>query len=307
VAKISKEEWEKRIKEAGAGRYEFIRWAVDGDFGGLKKCVVRCIKDKFEWESIANNLVFHSKGCPQCSGVRRWTAYERVEQINSLENINFISWVGKYKNNESRANIRCSIDGHEWESRVSNLINGRGCPICKRIKSGNARRAGIDLVIRKIKALENIEFISFVDLYTNYFSRVKVRCKLDGFEWTPSVHNLVNHRRGCPKCARYGFKLDKKGYLYALRSECGMYVKVGISNDPKRRHKQLEKRTPFKFNLVEQVSGDGVKISELEKYFHGKYERAGFNGFDGATEWLNCTGDLLDDLRSIGLVMTAMW
>ena len=77
------------------------------------------------------------------------------------------------------------------------------------------------------------------------------------------------------------------------------YVKVGISNDPKRRQKRLEKRTPFKFNIVEQLDGDGTKIAELEKYFHNKYERAGFTGFDGCTEWLVCTPQLLEELREL--------
>jgi len=48
--------------------------------------------------------------------------------------------------------------------------------------------------------------------------------------------------------------------------------------------------------MVEQISGDGSKIAELEKYFHGKYERAGFTGFDGATEWLACSDELLGEL-----------
>lgn len=78
-----------------------------------------------------------------------------------------------------------------------------------------------------------------------------------------------------------------------------MYVKIGISNDPKRRHSELEKRTPFKFGIVEQISGDGAKIAKLEKHFHSKYERAGFTGFDGCTEWLICTPQLLDELREL--------
>ena len=77
-------------------------------------------------------------------------------------------------------------------------------------------------------------------------------------------------------------------------------MKIGISNNPKRRHKQLEKRTPFKFNIVEQLEGDGTKIAELEKYFHNKYESAGFKSFDGATEWLVCTPELIEELRGLG-------
>lgn len=161
----TREQLEKRIDEAGSGRYEFARWAIDGEFGVLKKCVVRCL--------------------------------------------------------------------------------------------------------------------------------------VDNYVWSAAVHDLVNGGNGCPKCANGGYDQSKTGYLYALRSECGKYVKVGISNNPKRRHKGLERETPFKFHVIEQISGDGSRIAELEKYFHNKYERAGFNGFDGATEWLICSDELLTELRSL--------
>ena len=227
----TRERWEQRIDEAGAGRHEFVRWSVDGEFGATKKCVVRCKVDNSLWSARANDLVNGGHGCQQCSGVRRWTPEERVEQINKLDNIEFVSWVGEYKKHNSKANVRCEVDG---------------------------------------------------------------------FEWSASVHSLVNNGYGCPKCAKYGYDKSKTGTIYALRSECGQYVKVGISNDPKSRHKRLEKRTPFKFNLVEQISGGGVKIAELEKHFHDKYERAGFTGFDGCTEWLISTPELLEELRNLG-------
>jgi len=197
--KLSKEQWEQRIRGAGAGRYEFVRWAVDDKFGSNHKCVVRCAKDWHEWIATPNSLIDAGRGCPQCSGKRRWTEMERVEQINKLKNIRFVSWLDGYKNSFSKANVICAIDHHTW---------------------------------------------------------------------CASVNNIVNKGSGCPKCAKYGYQLDKKGYLYALRSECGMYLKVGISNKPSRRHYELARDTPFTFNLVEQFSGDGVKIYELEKHFH---------------------------------------
>ena len=108
--KLSAEIWERRINEAGAGRYEFIRWTVDGEVGALKKCVVRCVKDGYEWNSTTNILVSGGYGCPQCSLVRRWTAEERIEQINKLENIEFVSWRDGYKNKNSKANVKCKVD-----------------------------------------------------------------------------------------------------------------------------------------------------------------------------------------------------
>ena len=294
--KLSKQEWEQKISEAGSGRYEFIRWDVDGEFGSSKKCVVRCIKDGYEWPARSSNLINNGSGCPHCSGHRIWTVDERIDQINSLENILFLSWVGLYKNQHSKANVKCTVDGFKWSAIVNDLVNGgHGCPRC----AGVGRWAS-DERIEQINSLENIEFVSWVDGYKNNHSKANVKCTTDGFKWSATVNHLVNQGRGCPYCAKYGYQLDKKGYLYALRSECGQYVKVGISNDPKRRHNELEKRTPFKFNIVEQLDGDGTKIAELEKYFHNKYESAGFKSFDGATEWLVCTPELIQELRGLG-------
>ena len=426
--KLSKEEWERRISEAGAGRYEFVGWLVDGEFGCKKKCLVRCSKDGhewsaevgslvnngrgcphcagnrthtsgeyidkindtangrfkfvcwtygfsnsssmatcrcsvdgfewsacvqslvnsgtgcpqcagnivftaddrieqinslenilflswvdgyknsyskanvrcevdgFEWSVRINSLVNDATGCPHCSGMRRWTAEERIEQINKLKNIRFVSWVDSYRSSKSKAKVRCVIDNFEWGASVGNLVNNKqGCPQC-----GGVRRWTAEERIEQINSLDNIEFVSWSSEYKNHRSKANVRCTIDNFVWSSRIDNLVNCGRRCPKCAKSGYDPSKTGTLYALRSECGMYVKVGISNKPSRRHNQLEKTTPFKFNVIERISGGGAKIAELEKHFHSKYERAGFTGFDGCTEWLVCTPDLLEELRNIG-------
>ena len=359
---ITKEQWEQRVRSAGAGRYEFVRWVADGEFGAKKYCIVRCLKDGFEWRAKPNNLVDGGKGCPQCSGNRRWTAEERIEQINKLENIEFASWVDGYKNVYSKANVKCKVDAFEWSPTINDIINGGyGCPQCagrrrwtaeERILqvnetnnirfiswvcgyknsyskanvrceidgfewsavvhsivnngSGCPQCAGLrrwtpEERIEQINKLENIEFVSWVDGYNGRGSKANVICNVDGIEWSATVHDLVNGGYGCPKCAKYGYDKSKAGFLYSLRSECGRYLKVGISNNPERRQAELIRSTPFTFSCIEQLEGDGVKISELEKHFHDKYERAGFTGFDGCTEWLVCSNELLSELRGLSI------
>lgn len=294
--KISKEEWEQRIKEAGTGRYEFVRWEVDGEFGSKDKCVLRCIVDGFEWESSVNNLVNHRRGCPQCAGKRRWTADERIEQINSLENIRFISWVDYHKNHRSKANLVCLIDGFEWSSSVGNLVHGKkGCPQCSGV-----RRWTEDERIEQINSTNEVEFLRWDSNYQGAFSRAIVRCKYDCFEWDVTIANILNHGSRCPKCTLRGYDKRANGTLYSLLSECGKFVKVGISNKPEVRLELLKKRTPFIFSLFRTFESDGVTVVGLEKHFHGKYERAGFTGFDGCTEWLICTPELLEELINLG-------
>ena len=293
----AREHWEKRISEAGSGRYEFVKWAVDGKFGAHKKCSVRCVIDGFEFEVRVSHLTGSGVGCPQCSGKRRWTAKERIEQINKLEGIEFVSWVDGYKNHYSKANVRCAVDGYEWGSEVNNLVNNKqGCPHC-----AGVRRWKEDERIEQINSLEGIEFVSWVDGYSNCYSKANVKCTSDGHGWRASIHNLVNGGKGCPKCAKTGYNPSKTGTLYALRSECGRYLKIGISNKPKQRHRKLKMSTPFKFDIVEQFEGGGAKIASLEKHFHENYESAGFSGFDGATEWLVCSNELLTELRSLSI------
>ncbi len=84
-------------------------------------------------------------------------------------------------------------------------------------------------------------------------------------------------------------------------SDCGLYAKVGISNKYENRISILKKSTPFKFSLIELYSNiSGDLIFNLERMFHSKYESAGFKGFDGATEWLKFSPELLEEFRLLG-------
>lgn len=293
----TRDQLEKRIRDAGGGRYEFVRWAIDGEFGSLKKCVVRCAIDEFEFEVRVSHLTGSGVGCPQCSRKRRWTAEERIEQINSIENIEFVSWHDCYKNVRSKANVRCDIDGFTWSSKIDNLVNNKqGCPQCAGLRRWTPTER-----IEQINKLENIKFISWIDGYKDACSKANVKCEIDGFELAARVSNLVNNGRGCPKCAKTGYDKSKDGVLYAMRSECGRYVKVGITGNIQRRLYELSIRTPFRFNMIEKVYGDGGRVYDLEKRFHDKYERAGLSGFDGCTEWLVCSDELLGELRRVSI------
>ena len=365
MAKISKEEWEKRIKEAGAGRYELVRWLkCEGAIKAMSRVIVRCNTDRFEWDSSVNNLVNHGRGCPQCSGKRRWTADERTMQVNATNKMKFVSWLNGYNGKDSKANVICNACDYEWAASIGSIVNnGSGCPKCYGRKALSSKEWEDRL---NESGGGGFIFIDWPDGFNGAHSKARFKCLVDDHEWTADANHVFrknsgcpecagnkrytpeeyeesinkagsgrfvfvrwagNTKRakskvvcrciscehnwsasvdsltrtsGCPRCAKYGFQLDKIGYLYALRSECGRHMKIGISNNPKRRHKELEKRTPFKFNIVEQLEGDGTKIAELEKYFHSKYERAGFTGFSGCTEWLISNPQLLEELRTIG-------
>lgn len=294
----------RKLQINSINNIELIGW--DGHYkNGHSKAMVRCSIDGMEWSATVNSLVNRGTGCPKCGRLvteraKRIPEHKRISQINSKVNIEFIGWHSKYTGNRTKAVVRCKLCKREWTATVNALIDaGTGCKKCSQVALSNSQRTASSERISQINSIYGIKFNSWSSgEYKNKNSKALVFCG-SGHFWSASVTNLLGGG-GCPYCAKYGYQLDKKGYLYALRSECGRYLKVGISNIPSRRHKELQKRTPFQFNLVEQISGDGAKIAELEKYFHGKYERAGFTGFDGCTEWIICTDELLKEIIEMG-------
>lgn len=273
---------ETRVQQINAlPNISFVRWA-DDYVNNKSKAICRCDIDGYEWRANAKSLIDLSTGCPQCAGRRRWTAKDRIEQLNELPNISFVRWPSEYLGASSKATVQCRIDGFEWSATINSLLKGHGCQQC-----ANNRRWTAAERIAQINALQNITFKRWVCGYRNKNSQAVCQCSVDGCEWSSSVNNLINHRNGCPDCAKHGFNRAKPATLYILRSYCGGMVKIGISNDHKTRLAALKRVTPFDWSCVEMLhSQDGALIAELEKELHSRTEQAKFKEqFDGFTEW----------------------
>ena len=277
---------ETRIQQINAlPNIQFVRW--EGVYqNSYSRAICRCDLDGFEWAARVTSLVNCGHGCPQCSRRRgagcSLPAEERISQINAKPNITFIRWDSVYINHRSKAICRCDIDGFTWTAGINSLINcGTGCPQCagKRIWT-------VDERVAQINDLPNISFVRWDGCYKNQKSKAICRCNIDGFEWSASVRNLVNGGHGCPACAQGGFNPTKQGTLYILRSDCGSMVKIGISNDHEKRHRDLKRATPFDWSCIELLHGDGEAIADMEKELHSITEQAIFREtFDGYTEW----------------------
>lgn len=164
-----------------------------------------------------------------------------------------------------------------WQDIKSNW---NGCPVC----AGTFKRTSAERILQ-INALPNIRFVKWASEYANNTSKAVCRCLLHGGEWTSRVHHLLIGR-GCPKCAGSGYDRTKPATLYALRSECGTMVKIGISNDYKRRFIKLKRTTPFQWGCIALMHGCGVAVESAEEELHAMTERVDFDTkFDGFTEW----------------------
>lgn len=71
---------------------------------------------------------------------RRKTHEEFVEEMK-IANPNILI-LEKYKSTHEHILCMCRLDGHKWSSMPSNLLRGKGCPVC----SGKSVKIGVNNV-----------------------------------------------------------------------------------------------------------------------------------------------------------------
>lgn len=286
------------------GLFDFIEWA--GEFKGARtRAIISCKKcghsrDAEVWSVISN------RGCPECakessSSKQRSNPEELVGRIKDIHNIEFIGWLGgEYKNQRCKAIVRCLNDGcgYEWSATANSMLCGSGCMRCGKKSMSSKQSKSIDERVAELSSIYGLTFVGWDEWMGSCLSKAVMMCNY-GHKFTATINAITRRGRGCPTCAHGGFDQSLPGTMYALRSSCGRFVKIGISNSFDNRMHDLKRKTPFDFITIERIDNpSGKKIRKLEKYYHDKYEGAGLIGFDGCTEWLVCTSELLSELRT---------
>lgn len=154
-----------------------------------------------------------------------------------------------------------------------------------------------ELQASMIAESEGYSFVGWDGEYSNPKSRAIFNCPDHG-NFKLRYDSFLYAGTRCTGCfGASGFQRDKLSFLYALKSECGAYIKVGISNRPEQRHKGLARSTPFEFEPIGIYQMDGTDALNLETMTHRKFMSAGFTGFDGATEWLRYDPEIIEYIQ----------
>lgn len=251
--------------------------------GVMKKSLWKCCTCECEWSATANDILNGGSGCPACAGNAHLTIETITERLEG-SNITLLNYGGSAK---AKSSWKCYTCEYEWSATTDNVLRGSGCPAC----SGNARLT-IEIITERLEG-RNITLLIYGG---NTMKKSQWKCDVCSHEWKTNAGSILKGR-GCPQCAEYGYNPGKPGTLYALRSDCGRYVKIGVTNNFKQRFHILKRVTPFDVSVIERIECDGQTARRFEKMFHNEFESAGFTGFDGATEWLCWSTELQHWLR----------
>lgn len=234
-----------------------------------------------QWSAKANS-VLNGHGCPEC-----YAKSKCKDEVVWPDGITCAAYSGKIS---TKSRFRCAV-GYEWDAVGSDVARGRHvCPVCSSINRHLSQKDVTDRL--SARGITMIEYGGCISRSTSV-----LECK-EGHVWGSTLGNIFAGR-GCPTCAESGYDPSRKGTLYALRSECGTKVKIGISNDYKARHTSLRRNTPFPWSCVFLAHGDGFAVAKAEKELHSRTEQCVFaERFDGFTEWRKWDKNIPDWLEA---------
>jgi transcription initiation factor IIE alpha subunit len=175
------------------------------------------------WSSSPNNIL-GGNNCPICS--HKLIANKlrlSKEIINEKLFDRGIKLYGDYIDSQTKSEFMCN-ENHIWKSLPASVTHGAGCPIC----SKNLRLSK-DVVNQRLKeSNRNIEQIGEY-INANTISDFKCEC---GNIWAATPGNIMAGK-SCPLCSKYGYQIDKSGWIYILIFNG--HIKYGITNDLDRR------------------------------------------------------------------------
>lgn len=273
--KHTTESFIQKAREVHGEKYSYYLVEYSGTHS---KVTIICEKHGIFEQTPAAHL--SEQGCLGCAGVKKHTDDSFITLAREVHGENRYRYeLVVYTGNKNKIIIICPEHG-DFKQKPADHLNGKGCPGC----SGNTKHTS-QLFSQKAKQIhgENRYKYELVE-YKNNSEKVKIVCHEHGvFEQKPAAHLSG---QGCPGCANYGFDRTKYGFLYILRSDCGRYMKIGITHKPDQRQSDLSKATPFSFKRIELIEGPGDQIATLEKELLADYQPVGFTEtFNGYSEW----------------------
>ncbi|WP_152427043.1 hypothetical protein [Paramagnetospirillum caucaseum] len=207
----------KAAREAHGDRYDYSKTEY---VGAREKLTITCpVHGPFE--QIAG-VHLRGAGCEACSYEERAEqqrmTFDKFISRGSEVHANFYDYSlarEKFRGGSDRVPIICPEHGVFEQAPVTHC-QGRGCPVCRYVKSAEGNRKAPEAFIRNAIAIHGDTYDYSQTEYKGAHDHVTIICLIDGpFTQSPTSHLSGT---GCPKCSRRA-QGAPRNLVRALRGE----------------------------------------------------------------------------------------
>ena len=273
-----------KCKEIHGNKYDYSKVVYKGI---MEDVIVVCpIHGDF---TTTMNTHTSGKGCWNCAVIyrgknHRLTQKEFIDKCEDHFQDRYDLSEALYDTQYVKVKVGCSVHGEFWR-KPSELMQGQGCQKCGRLNSGVVKRKSSEEFIEEMKILHNNLYDYSMTEYVRLLDKIKVGCPTHGiFEIQAGNHSM---KRGCPYCAKNGYKVNKPASIYVLTD--GIVTKIGITGRKvPERCKKISNSSNKSFIIFNEFHFDEgrtpLKIEGvLLKEFLTSYSQP-TEVFDGSTE-----------------------
>jgi len=296
--KIDSDEFKRRAQKVHGDKYCYEESNYDGY---NKKTKIRCLEHGFFEQAVGDHL--RGSGCYHCGrlkndAIRRKDTTWFVMRAKEVHGEKYDYSVTHYVYSKTKLKIKCPEHGDFYQFPMNHLA-GMGCKLCSNRKLSVMNSKTNEWFLEKATKVHGDRYDYSKCVYNNKKRVVEIICREHGkFMQSPLVHLRGS---GCSKCNISGFDRMSDGFVYALISDCGQYIKIGVSNNYQDRMKRLSRGTPFGFSLIGLLACSGQDAADKEREILRSNESAGLSGFDGCTEWMKYSKQLMQKVVSLTL------
>ena len=204
--KLTNEEFLQKLDDLG--RDDLI--PLEEYKGANVKIKWKCTKEdcQHEWETTPNTVLTCGTGCPKCgvnrgNGCKPKSKRELQEICTELKRDVII--LSDYKGGKNKIKVKCTNPdcNHEWEISYRTLKDKRKqikCPICHKKEIQEKFKLSNEEAQNRIKEVNSD--IEMIGDYINYYTPIRLKCKIDGYEWEQTLSNFIKETPYCPLCEK---------------------------------------------------------------------------------------------------------
>ncbi len=193
---------------------------IDKYVNAREKIIHYCLIHDVYWK-VSPDCVLRGGGCKLCKKekLHNSSTKSHEEYVEKLRDVNpNVEVIEKYIDSNTKIKHHCMLHNIVWESKPSNILQGKGCKECMKEKVANKNRKSHNDYVNELNFINPNVIVK--EKYVNSNTAILHECTLHNITWMGIPASMLASL-GCPQCIKekLGHSLHKthEEYLEELK------------------------------------------------------------------------------------------